>query len=91
MKLPAHIYAFVLAALVLVLSTVLIATGHAVPTWWTWIGTAAIAGGLGLSIPSGITITSGTTTASEPASTQTSQTGTSTTTAQATSATTGDA
>jgi len=74
MKLPAHIYAFVLAALVLVLSTVLIATGHAVPTWWTWIGTAAIAGGLGLSIPSGITITSGSTTTSAPASSATTST-----------------
>ena len=59
MKIPAHIYAFLLAALVLVLSTVLIATGHAVPTWWTWIGTAAIAGGLGLSIPSSITMVAG--------------------------------
>jgi NAD(P)H-dependent flavin oxidoreductase YrpB (nitropropane dioxygenase family) len=74
MKLPAHIYAFVLAALVLVLSTVLIATGHAVPTWWTWIGTAAIAGGLGLSIPSGITITSGSGTTSTPTSSTTTST-----------------
>lgn len=67
MKLPAHIYAFILAALVLCLSTVLIATGHAVPTWWTWIGTAAIAGGLGLSVPSGITISTGSSTAAKSA------------------------
>lgn len=57
MKIPAHVWAFAVAALVLVLSTVLILNGHPVPTWWTYVALSAIAGGLGIAIPPGLITT----------------------------------
>ena len=51
MKIPAHIAAFAVGIVVLILSTIIILQGHAVPTWFTWVGISSVAGGLGIAVP----------------------------------------
>jgi hypothetical protein len=57
MKIPAHVWALAIALALIICTTILVASGHVVPSWFQLAAVALIGGALGIAVP-GVTTSS---------------------------------